>query len=119
MLRRNLPLRRDGLLQLLFQLHLLHMGAAVRDIVPQRRSQLFAVVGKDLRVERAARYGNVGHAVVEQVLGSQLGIDMDQHTVGGLPVAGMARDRAPALPYPVKAAANPLRASFSPFPSHG
>jgi hypothetical protein len=44
---------------------------------------------------------------------------VDQHTVGGLPVAGMARDRAPALPYPVKAAANPLRASFSPFPSHG
>jgi hypothetical protein len=31
----------------------------------------------------------------------------------------MARDRVPASPYPVKAAANPLPAFFSPFLSHG
>ena len=84
--------------------------------MPQRRAQLLAVLGEDVC---AARDGIGGHAVIEQVFGSQLGIGVDQHTVGGLPVAGMARDRAPALPYPVKAAANPLRASFSPFPSHG
>ena len=72
-----------------------------------------------LRVVCAARDGNVGHAVVEQVFRSQLGIRVDQHPVGGLPLAGMARDRVPALPYPVKAAANPLPASFSPFLSHG
>ena len=41
----------------------------------------------------AARDGNVGHAVVEQVFRSQLGIDVDQHAVGGLPLAGMARHR--------------------------
>ena len=35
----------------------------------------------------------VGHAVVEQVFGPQLGIDVDQHPVGGLPLAGMTRDR--------------------------
>ena len=40
----------------------------------------------------AARSGNVGHAVVEQVFRSQLGIGLDQHTVGGLPLAGMTRD---------------------------
>ena len=43
--RRDLPLRRDCLLLLLFWLHLRRMGAAVRDIMPQRRSQLLAVVG--------------------------------------------------------------------------
>jgi len=64
-----LLLRRDSLLLLLFWLHLRHMGAAVRYIVPQRRSQLFAVVGEDLRVVCAARDGDVDHAVVEQVFG--------------------------------------------------
>ena len=38
MLRRDLLLRRDSLLLLLFWLHLRHMGAAVRNIMPQRRS---------------------------------------------------------------------------------
>ena len=42
------------------------MGARVRNIMPQRGSQLLAVVGEDLRVIRAARYGNVGYAVAEQ-----------------------------------------------------
>ena len=54
------------------------MGAAVRNIMPQRGSQLLAVVGEDLRVVCAARDGDVGHAVVEQVFGPQLGIDVDQ-----------------------------------------
>jgi len=35
--------------------------------------------------------GNVGHAIIEQVFGSQLSIGMDQHTVGGLSLAGMTR----------------------------
>ena len=69
------------------------MGARVRYIVPQRRAQLLAVVGEDLRVVCAARDGNVGHAVVEQVFRSQLGIGVDQHPVGSLPLAGMTRDR--------------------------
>src|ERR1039457_6487420 len=89
--RRNLPLRRDCLLLFLFWLHLRRMGAAVRYVMPQRGSQLLAVVGEDLRVVCAARDGNVGHAVVEQVFSSQLGIGVDQHTVGGLSLAGMTR----------------------------
>ena len=36
LLRRNLPLRRDGLLLLLFWLHFRCMGARVRNIMPQR-----------------------------------------------------------------------------------
>jgi len=98
LLRRYLSLRRDCLLLLLFWLHLRRMGAAVRYIVPQRDSQLLAVVGEDLRVVCAVRDGDVGHAVVEQVFGPQLGIRVDQHPVGGLPLAGMARDRVPVLP---------------------
>ena len=39
----------------------------------------------------APRDGNVGHTVVEQVFRPQLGIDVDQHPVGGLPLAGMTR----------------------------
>ena len=46
-----------------------------------------------LRVVCAARDGNVGHAVVEQVFRSQLRVDVGQHPVGGLPVAVMARPR--------------------------
>jgi hypothetical protein len=66
--------------------------------MPQRDSQLLAVVGEDLRVVCAARDGNLGHAVVEQVFRPQLGIRVDQHPVGGLPLAGMARIRVAALP---------------------
>jgi hypothetical protein len=54
-----LLLRRDVLLLLLFLLHLRRMDAAVRHIMPQRRSQLLAVAGEDLRVLCAARDGNV------------------------------------------------------------
>jgi hypothetical protein len=61
-----------------------------------------------LGVVCAARNGNVGHAVVEQVFRPQFGIRVDQHPVGGLPLAGMTRDRVNALP-----------ATFSPFLSHG
>ena len=95
------------------------MGAAVRYIMPQRRSQFLAVVGEDCRVLCAARDGNVGHAVVEQVFRPQFGIRENQRPVGGLPLARMARNRVPALPQPVAAAANPLPAIFSPCFSHG
>jgi hypothetical protein len=69
------------------------MGAAVRKIMPPRRTQLLAVVGEDLRVVCAALDGDVGHAAIEQVFGTPLRIDVDQHPVGGLSLAGMTRDR--------------------------
>ena len=68
--------------------------------MPQRGSQLLAVVGEDLRVVCAARNGNVGHAVVEQVFGSQLGIGVDQHTVGGLPLKPGDRRDVSRFPSP-------------------
>src|SRR5208282_1543838 len=69
------------------------MGATVGNIVAERRAQLLAVVGEELSIVSAARDGDIGHAVVEQVFRSQLGIDVDQHAVRRLPLAGMTRDR--------------------------
>jgi hypothetical protein len=44
--RRNLPLRHNGPHLILFWLHLRRMGAAVRNIMPQRRSVLVEVEGR-------------------------------------------------------------------------
>ncbi len=60
------------------------MGAAVRYIMPQRRAQLLVAVGEDLRDVCAARNGNLGHAVFEQIFGPKLDIGVDQCPVGGL-----------------------------------
>jgi len=63
-------------------------------MVRSREGQLLAVVGEDLRVVCAARDGNVGHAVIEQVFGSQLGIRVNQHSIGGLvPMPFLPRSR--------------------------
>jgi hypothetical protein len=59
--------------------------------MPQRGSQLLAVVGEHLRVVCAARNGNGGHAVVEQVFRSQLAIGVEEYPVGGLPLAAVTR----------------------------
>ncbi len=68
----------------LLRLDFRRMRAAMRDIAPERRAELRAIVGKDPRVVRAARDRDVGHAVVEQIFRAQLGIGMNQHTVGSL-----------------------------------
>jgi len=73
LLRRDLPMRRDCLLLLLFWLHLRRMGAAVRDIMPQRSSQLLAVVGKDFRVETLGDRRNVP----DNLQASAPGLDRD------------------------------------------
>ena len=62
----------------------------MRDISAQRHTQLLTVIGKELRIVSSTRDSNVSHAVVEQVFGSELGIDVDQHAVGSLALAGMA-----------------------------
>ena len=69
------------------------MGALVRNIMPERRAELLTAICEGLRVVCPARNGNVSDAVVEQVFGPQLGIDVNQHTVGGLSLAGMTCDR--------------------------
>ncbi len=66
------------------------VGALAGDLVAQSGGQLLAVVGEELRIVRSARDGDIGHAVVEQVLRAQLRIHMHQHPFGGLPLAGVA-----------------------------
>jgi hypothetical protein len=34
---------------------------------------------------------DIGHAVVEQVFGGELSVDLDEHAIGGLALAGVAR----------------------------
>jgi len=45
---------------------------------------------EDLRIVRSARDGYVRHAVPEQVFRAQLRVYMHQHSLGSLPLAGMA-----------------------------
>ena len=82
----DLPLRRNGLLLL----HLRRMGAAVRNIVPERRAQLLAVVGEQLCIVSAALDGGMDHAVVEQVFRDQLGVHMNENAVGSQSLARVA-----------------------------
>src|SRR5260370_7760864 len=59
-------------------------------MVSESRGQLLAVIGEELRVERSSRNGHVSHAVIEQVLGGQFCVYMDQHPIRSLSLAGMA-----------------------------
>jgi hypothetical protein len=68
----------------------------VGDIATEGMGQLSAVVGEDLCVVGSARDGYVGHAVVEQIFGTEFGVHMDEDedededAVGGLALAGVA-----------------------------
>jgi hypothetical protein len=57
----------------LFQYQLQRKSTLVRNITLQRGVELFAIVGKYLRVVGPARDGDIGDAVVEQVLCAELG----------------------------------------------
>jgi len=46
---------------------------------------------KNLCIILSARNCNVGHAVVEQILRAEFGIDVYEHALCGLPLAGVAR----------------------------
>ena len=82
---RDLRLWRDGLRGR----QVSRKGTLMRHVPSQRGPQFVTVVGEELRIVGPTRDGDVSHAVVEQVLGPQLSIDVDQHPVGGLALAGM------------------------------
>ena len=62
------------------------MGALVRNIMPQSLRQLLSIIREYLRVPLAARNRDIGHAVIEQILRAQFSINIDEHTVCGLPL---------------------------------
>ena len=64
------------------------MGYSAAECLAQRRR----TVRINLRIVRAARDGDIGHAAVEQILCGKFCIHLDQHPVCGLALAGMAGD---------------------------
>jgi hypothetical protein len=70
------------------------MGALVRNIMPERRAELLSAASEQLHIVGPARDGNIGHAVVEQVFRAKFRVQVDEHAVSGLSLAGMTCDRA-------------------------
>jgi hypothetical protein len=60
------------------------------NIVSEGCVEHFAVVCEELPVVACTRHRNVGHATVEQTLSTQFGVHVNQNTVGGLSLAGVA-----------------------------
>src|ERR1700743_756021 len=85
-----LLLRGDFLLNGFRWSNLRRMRTLLRNVTSECLPQLATVIREKLRILCAARDRHIGHTVVEQVFGSKLCIDMNQHTVCGLPLAGMA-----------------------------
>lgn len=62
------------------------------NIVSEGCVERFAVVCEELPVVACTRHRNVGHATVERTLSTQFGVHVNQNTVGGLSLAGVAGD---------------------------
>src|SRR5450755_1865300 len=62
------------------------MGYVAAECLSQRRY----AVRINLRVIASTRDRGIGHAAVEQILRTQLGVHMNQDTVGSLSLAGVA-----------------------------
>src|SRR5580698_6553488 len=66
------------------------ISTLVRNVTAKRVHERTPVVGKNLCIPLAARNCDVGHAVVEQVLGGEIGIHMDEYAISGLALARVA-----------------------------
>ncbi len=64
---------RDGF----FDIHRWRMSTLLRNFVSKGNRQLLTIVGKDLCILCSTRDRHIRHAVVEQVFGSQLCIDVN------------------------------------------
>src|SRR5260370_30250729 len=62
------------------------MGHVAAEFLPER----LCVVRINLRVIASTRDRNVCHAAVEQILSAQLGVHVNEDTVGSLSLAGVA-----------------------------
>jgi hypothetical protein len=62
------------------------MGHIAAEFLPER----LCVVRINLRVIASTRDRNIGHAAVEQILSAQLGVHVNEDTVGSLSLAGVA-----------------------------
>ena len=62
------------------------MGHVAAEFLPER----LCIVRINLRVIASTRDRDIGHAAVEQILSAQLGVHVNQDTVGSLSLAGVA-----------------------------
>src|SRR5580704_15289344 len=62
------------------------MGHVAAEFLAQRR----CIIRINLGVMASARDSDIGHAAVEQILGTQFGVHVNQDTVGSLSLAGVA-----------------------------
>src|SRR5713101_5883198 len=62
------------------------MGHVAAEFSPER----LCIIRINLGVIASTRDRDVGHAAVEQILSAQLGVHMNEDTVGSLSLAGMA-----------------------------
>src|SRR5208282_4475488 len=69
------------------------MGHVATEFLPQRRR----IARIYLRVIASARDSDIGHAAVEQILSAQLGVHVNQDTVGSLSLAGVAGHGIPMI----------------------
>src|SRR5271165_896199 len=69
------------------------MGYVAAEFLAQRR----CIVRINLRVIASTRDSDIGHAPVEQILGTQFGVHVNQDTVGSLSLAGVAGHRIPMI----------------------
>ena len=69
-----------------FLLSRVRMGHIAAEFLPERP----CVVRINLRVIASTRNSDIGHAAVEQILGTQFGVHVNQDTVGSLSLAGVA-----------------------------
>ena len=61
------------------------------DLVAQSSGKVGLVVGVELRVVAATRYRDVCQAPIDEFFSRPLAVYVDEHTVGGLPLAAVAR----------------------------
>jgi hypothetical protein len=63
------------------------MGYVAAEFLPERR----CIIRVNLSVIASTRDRDIGRAAIEQILSAQLGVYVNQDTVGSLPLAGVAR----------------------------
>src|SRR5271166_1484270 len=69
------------------------MGHVAAEFLAQRR----CIVRINLHVIASTRDSDIGHAAVEQILSAQLGVHVNQDTVGSLSLAGVAGHGIPMI----------------------
>jgi hypothetical protein len=72
----------------------------MRHIPVQHMGELPLVIGVNLRVVTTTRHGYVCQAAIHELFAGTLGLDVHEHTAGGLSLAAMGRHRVAVIEMP-------------------